>query len=763
LVALASIFISHFAYLAALSYSDKLIQILPPPYVQPASEQVSQVGIWTWGNTLLAALPWNLPLLAAVFHLLVVFGMLRWGKWLPATHLAEAAAAVRAKKAPPSFAAVGGEALLRYLPPILAIFLPIAGMFATGPAHLRDKTILLYEQSYRSWAKPEYDQPDPPPESYGMLPSLLECLGAKVERSRDLSTEELDRASVLLLLHPNQPWPRDRLERIWNFVRQGGALLVAAEPLVGTGSTASSFNEVLEPMAMTVREDTTLPAAAYWEHCYRTITHPAVTGVEDGRNRFGLSYAASLQARWPARPILVGQFGWSEPGSDAALSGVGRYAAGKKLGDLVLVAERRWGKGRVVVLGDTSPLSNDDSIACYEFTGRLLAYLTQSQDCSPQSWWRQLLSVLMAVALLALLAWRPDPWRLAIAAVLLGGVTSACESMCRQATRLLPDGRGQSPNKLVYIDAGHLEAHSDYRWGNFGLARFGRVLARNGYLPLLLPEITAERLERAGVVVCIAPARRYASGELKVLGEFVESGGTVICTVGAEEARGSRELLASLGMEVPHSPVHPHEYAPEPWPLGAVGHLEGDEPVNRDAVMEMDPLVKNGTDDQAAPAPRFYAAWPVQEGEDTERIVRWLQKGRGYPVIVARTSGRGKIVVVGDTYFCANVNLMPAPDNPLLESLFWGWLFSRAAGQKAWRPPPTIPGGGPVERDAPPVPKTELPIKPGAELPIKPEAEVPIEPGADVPLDAPPSESLDSPSPRSFDSSRSEPPRQAIP
>ena len=44
-------------------------------------DDVSHLGIWTWGNALRALLPWNLPLLAAVFQCVVAVGMFRLTAW----------------------------------------------------------------------------------------------------------------------------------------------------------------------------------------------------------------------------------------------------------------------------------------------------------------------------------------------------------------------------------------------------------------------------------------------------------------------------------------------------------------------------------------------------------------------------------------------------------------------------------------------------------------------------------------------------------
>ena len=63
---------------------------------------------------------------------------------------------------------------------------------------------------------------------------------------------------------------------------------------------------------------------------------------------------------------------------------------------------------------------------------------------------------------------------------------------------------------------------------------------RHGYLPLLAPDVTPERLERCGLFVSIGPAREFSSAERDAVKQFVHGGGTFLCMVGAKSHRRSR-------------------------------------------------------------------------------------------------------------------------------------------------------------------------------------------------------------------------------
>ena len=476
----------------------------------------------------------------------------------------------------------------------------------------------------------------------------------------------------------NDAGPPGQLERIHQFVRGGGSLLLLGEHTIREEDGGSRFNDILQPTAMRVRFDSATFEVGGWLHSYEALSHPATAGIPDERNEFGVVIGASVDARWPANPLLVGRWGYADPGDEgagASMMGNHRYDPGEKLGDLVLVAEQTYGKGRIVAFGDTSSMTNGITVGAHRFTSRLLGYLA-SRPGSPQAPWRQVAGMLLAAALVALLAWRFSPLRLAVAAAVLGASLAACTAATYRAAGVLPDGRPSHPNNLAYIDTTHLGAYSEESWRDDGTAGLELTLMRNGYLTLSLPELTRERLERAGLLVSVAPLREYSAEEILVVEEFVRGGGIFLCTVGYDDRLPSRELLARFGFKV--GAVSADDYA-EPQPLGRF----------------KSPYLRRG--DQRVYV-RFHSAWPVWcSGSEPE--TRVLTYGRGHektdlPVIVLRRIGEGKVVVIGDTGFARNENLERRGGEPfdgLRENAdFWRWLLQevrRFRSEPAWLPP----------------------------------------------------------------------------
>ena len=147
------------------------------------------------------------------------------------------------------------------------------------------------------------------------------------------------------------------------------------------------------------------------------------------------------------------------------------------------------------------------------------------------------------------------------------------------------------------------------------------MLLRNGYLPLLLSAVDGQHLDRAAMLVSIAPVREFSDAERKAVHEFVSRGGLLISMVGAEDVEPSRQLLADFELRVPPMPVPPSENILEPEPLGG----------------DLMPMFINTPGHEAHV--RFHAAWPV-EGENAMPLVTWIEGQLQKPVVAQSKSGR---------------------------------------------------------------------------------------------------------------------------
>lgn len=280
-----------------------------------------------------------------------------------------------------------------------------------------------------------------------------------------------------------------------------------------------------------------------------------------------------------------------------------------------------------------------------------------------------MLGLLACLALLVLAAWQLEPAHLAAVAGVLAVSLAACRNASDSSWKFVPEAPVGPVDKIAYVDASHAEAYVDDRWGNDGICGLSLTLARNGYLPLLLPQLNPPQLEQAAMLLSIGPARPFSAEERETVRSFVEEGGIFVCMAGADRAEAVNPLLRELGFRVPRSPVPAGDDTPEPVPMGALGPPK---------VKTCEPKV----------GVNLYAAWPIEcTAKDAEIVARG---DGGLPVIAVRRIGRGKVVVIGDTEFAMNKNLESSEGEPASGSYenahFWRWLITYLTDQPAWVP-----------------------------------------------------------------------------
>jgi len=760
LYAAIAILLVEAVYLIVLSHSVEITAALPePPMPESLEPGDYRPPGWSVGAELRGCLPWNVPLLAAVLQAAVAMAMLRWTRlegtgaplrYAPATQ--DSAPATQDSAPATQDSAPATEAGATGVSPVptdtdgsaqagrssrwllaVAILVAVAtgGLSAWPPGggDLSDRTIVAYRGGDVDWIVPTHDALGPDQTGvYGLLPSLVADLGGRWLLSEEFSEEELEGADVLLVIQPTEPWPEDRLERVEEFVRGGGSLLVVANPMVEAelagdrqGQTAEAdsdeqavlergirpANRLLGPTGMAFRHDTALAATTSWMGALCGSTHPAVFGLSDLLS-VSLRSSCTIEMSWPARAILVGRWGWSEPGS-------GGYAAlggGEKWGDLVLAAERPLGGGTVVALGDSWCLTNLGLADGHELAGRLLCYLAD-RPSSPQSMPRQALAVWGYLALLVLVVRRADSVRIVAIALTLAIVVTA--SMC-YARATGPVARygglegdspifasqksgqsparesGQSPARpIAYIDASHLEIGNDQPWANDGLDGFVLTLARNGYLPLKLHRWERRRLERAALLAIMGPARPFSADELEEIRRFIEDGGHVICMIGATEAAAGRALLDGFEFDIRPSPSPTRSGQAEAEPMGRFPDRLGEsaDEFGRFATHYFD-AAEHGLGNYRARV-WFFNGWPINcRVGDALILVRGYDEG---PLVISQSLGKkgGKIVLIGDSRFALNHN-HGYYDGRMTEGVtenadFWRWFLTKITGRPEWFPP----------------------------------------------------------------------------
>jgi len=673
LVGTAAILGAHLAYLLFLSQASRIAALLPE-YVAPSPDAYldpdAPVGEALWLSTLRHMTPWSFPAIGALLHAAAAA--------LLVPMLTSEDRSPRGR----SLGALAGTT-------VFAILLAFTATFCPSSPSLAGKHVLINEEGFLNWLKPEHgDYGRLSIGMYGMLSRFLESLGATSQRTTEFSADELSKADLLILIYPDEPWTGAQAQRIRTFVEEGGSLWVFGEHTAVEDDGGMRFNEIIDFTEMEVLFDSATFKIGGWLQSYDTMAHPVTTGVPDDRNQFGLVIGASLETHWPAYPLILGKWGWSDWGDPegTAMMGDHVYNPGEQLGDLVLAAEQRVGEGRVVLFGDTSSISNGINIGANPFMARMLGYLANDMG-GPQSAWRWPLALLLAVGLGGILIKRRSLSELALAIIALSVTATALTHDVNRKMALLPDAARMTNHKLAYVDTSHIGAFSTESWRNDGLMGLNLNLMRSDYLVLNMPAFSPERLQKADLFISVTPMRPYSAKERDAILRFVEDGGILVITAGYDAPHPTRELLRAFGLELGDgSCVGPACNAPCRGPIPA-GFFKA-------------PFYDTG---EYMSFVRFHAAWPVHSHMQNSQPLAY---GRGdSTVMLMQPYGQGKVVLVGDPFFAVNKNLEVESGEPF-EGMrenphFWRWLLTYLENEPLWVPPHPVPENGDSEEVSP--------------------------------------------------------------
>jgi hypothetical protein len=291
--------------------------------------------------------------------------------------------------------------------------------------------------------------------------------------------------------------------------------------------------------------------------------------------------------------------------------------SGEQIGDVVLVALAFLGRGKVLVFGDTTPFQNVVLARSYPFVAGVFDYLSTPNSMPSMIRWP-----IIPVALLALLFLLPFTVKLrpSLLVVLLFSLAAGV------ATFIVAPGTGASnraplPKPLACIDTTHGNNFERTGWGEEGLSILFEWLGQEGILPLQVNGNFVEQLKSCSILFIIAPEFPFSRAEIESMRAFMEDGGLIVLTAGADKGHGARSVLREFGYWIENRPLGNAPVAQASW--------------------------------SSAPV-TFSSAWPIYSagGQDQILCTAWE-----YPLIRYRSVGRGGLIVIGDSGFLLNKNL----------------------------------------------------------------------------------------------------------
>ena len=511
----------------------------------------------------------------------------------------------------------------------------------------KKKGVVLYTKGFLNWESPSFRMfGSHSAGMFGNLPKFLEAMGFFTKKVDTISREALEGNKILMMINQDREIPLDELKAIWNFVENGGSLLLLGDHTFYKHDVKRIIlNDILEPYHIRYNFDSADWFVGGWLHSYQYASHPITAGMGDDMNDAGSVIGASLYVEPPAFPLVIGKYGYSDPGEDTVGSGKRGYLGnlnydpGESLGDVVLCAAQHHGKGKILVFGDTSGFANAILINSHDFINRAFTWL--ARDEAPKRYRLALfISLFLLIAAIFLyLKGSRKPYLLLSSLILALLIVNLGEGLKRSRAHKTLTGN------IAYVDTSHGERFSPEAWNENAIMGLHLNLMRNGYLSFSLRSFEKEKLERANLLVLIAPSEPFTREEMGWIRDFVSGGGILILTVGWEEREASVPLMQSFGFSIEHRPLAQF--------ISLIGY--------------------------ANQKVKLYEAWPVISSGQEDKIVASY---REFPVIVKKAYGQGQVILIGDSSFFWNQNLEMEEGHIAENIQFLRWLIESLQPKK---------------------------------------------------------------------------------
>jgi hypothetical protein len=498
---------------------------------------------------------------------------------------------------------------------------------------------------------PEANQSFAPDDGFsvGAIKQYFKNMGGVVESlnstdSRDMK-DVLKDADILVLLNIKKGFSSTDLQNIREYVKNGGGLLVFAEHtsmFVQDQDFASGrdyLNDVLNPTGIRINPDTADYIPDHWQYAASALPHPVTRDL--GFDLTTSSVGASLSLSGRARPLIIGRFAFSDKFNQTMPGHLGDrlYEPGEVLGDLVIAACDTYGKGKVLVFGDTSYVFNNELPFRYNLVYNSASWLVSRE--SGYAAYQCYASFFLLFALAAYIyrpIYRPKISLLFLiclafaAALSLGLSTGINNSLITDPKEPLAD--------VAWIDYTHLNQFNLENYRDDGVAGLTLNLFRNGFLPQILQKDNGiSDICKGAVAIIIAPNEGYTAKEALEIKEFVEAGGLLILCAGHKSAGPMDLILKSFGLRIGD------------LPLGSFPWIEETHATGGRATVSPENLRRYWH------KPKFMEAYPVQADGEFKPITWMRYNGVTYNLIIEKRAGRGNVILIGDSRFLLNENL----------------------------------------------------------------------------------------------------------
>jgi hypothetical protein len=425
--------------------------------------------------------------------------------------------------------------------------------------------------------------------------------------------QNLTKLDALVIIVRSKPYSILDRQRIKLFLENGGLVIIAGDH-TNLCECQMPFNQICHQYGIDIQFDSAFSPSPWW---FRNIRANPLMGFSQGSwLDFGVGTGASLKIKYPAMTLLDGPYGFGDIGNilknsmkDAYL-GDYTYQHGEILGDIVLAASCKVGKGRILAFGDTTMFQN----ISYSHSGRFIRHLIAANISSQTVWknsWGYLCMVIVVGGLL--LSVIKD----SLIIVLCNCVPCLFWICCiilsfSQKQVEIPSNNIVICDNMSLINREPFAVHT-YQGLPLNIMRAGFLCEFDYSLEHTL-------LKTPQALFLIEPSKVLSTRQCRCLDTYMKNGGTVVVCAGYELAANVSSFLSRYSIKIDNTPL---------------GGEAFDGMINKDKIA-------------------FLNSWAISFSSSQTQII---QERLGFPVIVYHPIGEGGLLLIGDSRFFADKNL----------------------------------------------------------------------------------------------------------
>lgn len=375
-------------------------------------------------------------------------------------------------------------------------------VYGTGSNKNAVKTVLFYKQGALDWDTARFGKYGQRSGGmFGLMPKYLKAAGSSTRMIDSLKPSVLAGGDVLVMINLNKALTKKELFTVWQFVRHGGGLLLLGDHTDLAGHM-KNFNKILMHVPLKLKFDSAMPSRYTWDNLMEIRPHVLSSGFGyEARRSWWVG--ASLACEYPTVPLVIGKYCYSDKGykdnPKKAFLGNRRFDSYERLNDNVLAAVVPYGKGKIMVCGDTSAYHNTVFMTTHRFVRHTMEVLGhRTMDDSPVV--KRVFKTGLFAGILLLICFgfivKPDALIAAIVVVVLAASVWCAEAVQKNRYRYdIP----YDVLKVALLDFSHGGRFDLMSWEDDSIGGLRNNLFRNGYWPFLFKRFNRDELLKARV------------------------------------------------------------------------------------------------------------------------------------------------------------------------------------------------------------------------------------------------------------------------